>query len=89
MSQKFLVNGFEDISSIDKKLKKLIKLKKNDDEDSDKGHIFEVHIEYPKYLHDLHSDLPFLPKRISINKCHKLACNLYDKKAIIHIRNIK
>ena len=45
MSQKFLVNGLEDISSIDKKLKKLIKLKKNDDEDSDKGHIFEVHIE--------------------------------------------
>ena len=37
----------------------------------------------------MHSGLPFLPERISINKCHKLACSLYDKKAIIHITNLK
>ena len=33
---------------------------KNYDEDSNKGYSFEVDVEYPKYLHNLHSDLPFL-----------------------------
>ena len=28
---------------------------KNCDEDSDKGYIFEIVVEYPKHLHDLHS----------------------------------
>ena len=63
---------------------------KNYDEDSDKGHIFEVDFEYPKNLHDLHSDLPFLPERIKFNKCNKLVCNLYDKdNYVVHIRSLK
>ena len=33
---------------------------KNYDEDSNTGYIFEVAIEYPNNLHNLHSDLPFL-----------------------------
>ena len=37
-------------------------------EDSDKGYIFERDAEYPKDLHNLHSDLPFLQKRMKINK---------------------
>ena len=52
---------------------------KNYDEDSDKGYIFEVDIEYPKNLNDLHSDLPFLSERMKINKCTELVCILYDK----------
>ena len=31
---------------------------KNYDENSHKGYTLEVNVEYPKNLHDLHSDLP-------------------------------
>ena len=47
---------------------KFIKLTKNYDEESDKGYILEINVAYPKDLHDLRSDLPFLPERIKINK---------------------
>ena len=80
MSQKLPVDGFEwveDILIINEKLKKIIKIIKSYDEESDIGYIFEVEIEYRKILHDLHSDLPFLPERMKINKCSKLVCNLY------------
>ena len=50
----------------------------NYDENSEKGYILEVTIDYPKDLHDLHSDLPYLSERMKINKCNKLACNLHD-----------
>ena len=33
---------------------------KNYNENDKKGHILEVDVKYPKTLHDLHSDLPFL-----------------------------
>ena len=63
---------------------------KSYDEDSDKGYILEVDVEYPKNLHDLHSDLPFLPERMKINKYNKLVCNLYDKNNyVVHIRSLK
>ena len=65
------------------KLKKIRKFIKNYDEDSDKGYILEVHVEYLEYLHDLHSDLPFLPERIKLNKCNKLLCSLHDKKTML------
>ena len=57
---------------------------KNHDEYSDKGYILEVDVEYPKRLHNLHNDLPFLLERMSIKKCNKLACNLCDKKNMLH-----
>ena len=63
---------------------------KNYDENNDKGYIFEVDVKYPKRLHELHSDLPFLPERMEINKCKKLVCNLYNKKKYVaHINTLK
>ena len=47
-------------------------------------------VRYPKRLHDLHSDLPFLPERMEINKCKKLICNLSNKKKyVIHVNSLK
>ena len=62
---------------------------KNFDENSDIGYILEVNVEYLKKIHDSHSDLPFLPERMKIDKCKKLVCNLYDKNSyFVQIRSI-
>ena len=38
----------------------------------------------------MHSDLPFLPERMKIDKCNKLVCNLHDKKDyVVHIRSLQ
>ena len=82
-----LKNGFKWLKNTSKIDEKFIK---NYDEDSDKGYIFEVDAKYPRRLHDLHSDLPFLPKRMKIDKCKKLVCNLRNKKkCVVHIRSLK
>ena len=59
MIQPFPVDGFKFVKNVSKIDEDFIK---NYGEDSDKGYIFEVDVEYPKKLHDLHSDLQFLLK---------------------------
>ena len=47
-------------------------------------------VKYPKRLHELHSDLPFLSERMKGNKCNKLVCNLFNKKKYVtHISSLK
>ena len=54
------------------------------------GYILEVDVKYPKKLHKLHSDLPFLLKRMKIDKCKQLVCNLLNKKKyVVHIYALK
>ena len=60
MSQKLPVNDFKWIEDTSKINEEFIK---NYDENNDKGYILEVDVKYPKRLHKLHSDLPFLPKK--------------------------
>ena len=87
MSQKLPVNGFKRIKDVTKIDEKFIK---KYDEDSDKGYILEVDVKYSRKLHDLHSDVPFLPKRMKIDKSKKLVCNLRNKKKyVVHIRSLK
>ena len=43
---------------------------------NDKEYILVVDVEYLKNLHKLHSNLPFLPERMKISKCTKLACTI-------------
>ena len=86
MSQKLPVNGFKWLDS-DKINEEFIK---NYNEDNNKGYILEVNVKYPKRLHKLHSDLPFLPERMKIDKCNKLICNLFNKKKYVtHINSLK
>ena len=51
---------------------------------------FEVDIDYPEELFNLHKDLPFLPDSKKVNKVEKLVCDIEDqKKYVIHIRALK
>ena len=60
------------------------------DEDCNKGYFFEVDIDYPKELFNLHKDLPFLPERKKVEKVEKLICSIKHKeKYAIHIRALK
>ena len=89
MSKKLPVNGFKWLDS-DKTAEPSAKYVineefiKNYNENNGKGYIFEVDVKYPKRLHELHSDLPFLSERMEINTCKKLFCNLFNKKKIRH-----
>ena len=89
MSQKLPVNGFRwlDSDKINEINEEFIK---NYNENDSKGYILEVDVKYPKRLHKLHSDLPFLSERMEINKCKKLVCNLSNKKKYVtHISSLK
>ena len=86
MSKKLRVNGFKWLDS-NKINEDFIK---NYNENNDKGYILEVDVKYPKRLHELHSDLPFLSERMEVNKCKKLVCNLFNKeKYVVHIKTLK
>ena len=95
MSKKLPVNGFKGIDNnetAEPSAKHVINedFIKNYNENNDKGYILEVDVRYPKRLHELHSDLPFLPERMKIDKCKKLVCNLSNKKKYVtHINSLK
>ena len=68
-------------SNILLKLKK-ISLKKHNEE-SDEGYFLEVAVQYLEKLHELYTDLSFLPGRLKIEKIEKLVAKLYDKAEYI------
>ena len=54
------------------------------------GYLLEVDVKYPRELHNLHNDIPFMCDKMNINGVEKLIPNLYDKKKyIIHTRALK
>ena len=87
MTEKLPVQGFkwmDDISMINEEFVKSY------NKNSSKGYILKVDVDYPCELQNLHSDLPFLPKRMVVNKTKKLICNLQDKKDyVVHINVLK
>ena len=52
--------------------------------------ILEVDLEYPRSLHDLHSDYTLASERVKVNKVDKLIPNLRNKeKYVIHYENLE
>ena len=90
MSKKLTVNGFKWLDTSETSNKINEDFIKNYDENNGKGYILEVDVKYPKRLHKLHSDLPFLSERMEVNKCKKLVCNLFNKKKYVaHMNALK
>ena len=87
MSQKLPVDGFEWVEELSQFNEQFIK---SYNENSDKGYFLEADVKYPKNLHELHSDLPFLPERKKIEEVKKLVCTVRDKENhVVHIRALK
>ena len=87
MSQKLPVNNFKWIKDTSQFNEDFIK---NYNEESDKGYFLEVDVQYLEKFHELHNNLPFLPRRLKIGKIEKFLANLHDKiEYLIHIRNLK
>ena len=58
--------------------------------ESDHGYLPEVDVSYPKELHDLHNDIPFMCTKMKVNGVEKPIPNLYHKRRyIIHVRALK
>ena len=59
-------------------------------EDSNKGLILEVDLEYPKELHDLHNDYPLAAEKVKVNKdmlsnyCQKIASKYNISTGLVH-----
>ena len=85
MAEKLPVKGFkwmDDISMINEDFVKSY------NKNSGKGYILKVDVDYPSELQNLHSDLPFLPERMVVNKTKKFICNLQDKKDYVVYINV-
>ena len=73
MSQLLLTGGFRWVNVDSNDINKPAKHK-------DKGYLLEVNVTYPRDLHDLHNNLPFMCEKMEINKVEKLVPNLHNKR---------
>ena len=87
LSQKLPVNNFEWIEDASQFNKDFVK---SYNKESDERLFLKADIQYPGKLHELENDLPFLRKRMKIEKFEKLVANLHDNTGYInHVRNLK
>ena len=86
MSQYLPTGGFKWMT--EKQINKIDLAKYN--ENSEKGLILEVDLEYPKELHDLHNDYPLAAERVCVNKdmlseyCKKIATKYNISTGLVH-----
>ena len=83
MSQKRPTHGFHWMSdlSVDKVIEILRGRKTN------RGYIFEVDLEYPENLRDLHNDYPLAPEKVKIENVEKLIGSFYPKSCYVVLYN--
>ena len=87
MSRKLPLNNFDWIKGTSRFSKDFMK---NYNEESDKGYFLQVDVQYLEKLHEIHSNLPFLPERMKIEKVEKLVAKLhYKTEYVIHTRSLK
>ena len=73
-----------------RELKKTIDMIVRNSNNREVGYVLEVDVKYPRELHDLHNDLPFMCEKIKVNGAEKLVPNLHDKKKyVIHVKALK
>ena len=87
MSQNVPLNNFKWIEDTSQSNKDFIK---NYNEERDEGSFLEIDVQYLEKLHELHCDLPLLPKMMQFGKFKQLVANLHNKtEYVIHTRNLK
>ena len=85
MTQKLPVNNFEWIKDTSQFNENFIK---NYNKESDKGYFLDVDVQYTEKSNKFKNDLPFVPKRIKIEKVEKLVAHLHDKtECVVYTRN--
>ena len=86
MSQYLPTGGFKWLT--EKQINKINLAQYN--EDSNKGLLIEVDLEYPKELHDLHNDYPLAAERVCVNKdmlseyCKTIATKYNISTGLVH-----
>ena len=84
MLQKFTASGFKWVPNTSWFSKDFIE---NNNEDSDEGYFFEVDVQQPEALHNLHNDLSYLLERLKIVDVKKLVVNLHN--IYLNLKNLK
>ena len=92
MSQNLPTHGFKWMRDLTKK--KVLDILENANHSMNnlgkKGYIFEVDLEYPEHLWDLHNDYPLAPEKIKVNNVEKLICHFKPRKNyVIHYRTLR
>ena len=77
MSQKLPVNDYKWVEQTSQFNADFMKTYNNDSND---GCFFQVDVQYPQNLHNLHNDLPLLSDRMKIEKNEKFVANFPDKE---------
>ena len=92
MSQNLPTHGFKWMKDItvEKVNKILDKTNHSMSNNGKKGYIFEVDLEYPKYLWETHNDYPLAPEKMIVNGVEKLICHFKPRKNyVVHYRNLR
>ena len=87
MSQKLPAHRFKWLKDLTvDKLKEILNKKKI----TRRGYIFEVDLEYPENLWELHNDYPLAPEKLKFGNTEKLVGNFYPKSHyVLHYKNPK